>query len=193
MYIEQIKNYLDKLINTIQRIDKEEIDNCAKLILQAYEREKHIFLIGNGGSASTASHFACDINKGVSYGLEKRFKVIPLVDNLATITAYTNDVSYDDVFIEQMKNFFQKDDLVIGISGSGNSRNVLRAIEYANQNEGITLGFTGFNGGKLKEIAYHSVNAMVDDMQISEDIHMILVHLMMKITRKSLVGTEEYK
>ena len=151
-----------------------------------------IFICGNGGSASTASHFACDINKGVSYGLDKRFKIIPLTDNLATITAYTNDVEYDIVFVEQLRNFFNSGDVLIGISGSGNSKNVLHAIEYVNANGGRTIGWTGFNGGKLKEISHYSINANAMDMQISEDIHMISTHVMMKILRKALTGSELY-
>jgi D-sedoheptulose 7-phosphate isomerase len=190
--IEQISGYFDKLINTIENIDKKEIEQCAKVLLEAYERGNNIFICGNGGSASTASHFACDINKGVSYGLEKRFKVIPLTDSLSTITAYTNDVGYDIIFVEQLKNFFQEGDVVIGISGSGNSKNVLNAIDYANNNNGVTIGWTGFSGGKLKEISQYSVNANIDDMQISEDLHMIFTHLMMKILRKALTGSEAY-
>jgi D-sedoheptulose 7-phosphate isomerase len=189
---EQITQYFEKLQKTISSLNVEEIENCANVLLEAYEEGKQIFICGNGGSASTASHFACDINKGVSYGLEKRFKIIPLTDNLATITAYTNDVDYDTVFVEQLKNFFKEGDILIGISGSGNSKNVLRAIEYVNEHKGISIGWTGFSGGKLKEISQYSVNAMVDDMQISEDIHMIFTHLMMKTLRKALTGSEAY-
>ena len=189
---EQIDVYFEKLTGTIENMDKNEIKKCAEILLEAYENGKQIFICGNGGSASTASHFACDINKGVSYGLDKRFKIIPLTDSLSTITAYTNDVGYDVIFIEQLKNFFQEGDVVIGISGSGNSKNVLNAIEYANQNGGITIGWTGFSGGQLKEISNYSVNANIDDMQVSEDMHMIFTHLMMKILRKSLTGSEAY-
>ena len=162
------------------------------LEMNAYENGNNIFICGNGGSAATASHFACDINKGVSYGLDKRFKIIPLTDSLSTITAYTNDVGYDIIFVEQLKNFFNKGDVLIGISGSGNSRNVLNAIEYVNDHGGISIGWTGFSGGKLKEISTYSVNANIDDMQISEDLHMIFTHLMMKVLRKSLTGSEAY-
>ncbi|NPA65087.1 MAG: SIS domain-containing protein [Epsilonproteobacteria bacterium] len=189
---EQIETYLEKLISVAQNISREEIVACANVLLKAYEEGRQIFICGNGGSAATASHFACDINKGVSYGLEKRFKVIPLTDNLATITAYTNDVNYDIIFVEQMKNFFVPGDILIGISGSGNSPNVLKAIEYANEHGGVTIGWTGFSGGKLKEMAHYSINANIDDMQVSEDYHMIFTHLMMKILRKALTGSEAY-
>src|SRR3990167_11438486 len=125
------KNYLRELNNIFGDINSKEFEVFIGELIVAYERQSNIYICGNGGSASTASHFACDINKGVSYGLEKRFKVISLNDNVATIMAYSNDVHYDDVFIEQLKNFIQKDDIVIGISGSGNSKNVLKAIEFA--------------------------------------------------------------
>jgi len=188
----QIDTYFDKLVSTIQNLDKNEIEKSAEVLLEAYHNKKQIFICGNGGSASTASHFAADINKAVSYGLEKRFKIIPLTDNLSTITAYTNDVGYDVVFLEQMKNFFQEGDVIIGISGSGNSQNVLNAVEFVNANGGISIGWTGFTGGKLKEISTYSVNANIEDMQVSEDVHMVFTHLMMKIMRKSLTGSEEY-
>jgi len=184
--IKQIDAYLKKLTTAIIGIKKEEIENCAEILLQAFANNKQIFICGNGGSASTASHFACDINKGVNSGLEKRFKVIPLTDNLASITAYANDFNYDMIFVEQLKNFFQEGDIVLGISGSGNSQNVLNAIEYANKNNGISIGWTGFSGGKLRELSRYSINANINDMQVSEDIHMICTHLLMKILRKQL-------
>ena len=189
----QIQSYLNQLVKTINNLNLEEIEKCAQLLINAYENENNIFICGNGGSASTASHFACDINKGVSYGLDKRFKIIPLTDNLATITAYSNDVSYDVVFTEQLKNFYNKGDLLTAISGSGNSKNIIDVVDYVNRNDGITIGWTGYNGGVLREISHYSVNANVMDMQTSEDIHMVLVHILMKILRKSLTGSEEYK
>lgn len=191
--IEQIENYYSKLIKTIEQLDKMEIEICCNVLLNAYQNNRNIFICGNGGSASTASHFACDINKGVSYGLDKRFKVIPLNDNFATLTAYSNDVSYSEVFIEQLKNFASEGDVLIGISGSGNSENVINSINYANSNNITTIGWTGFDGGKLKKIAKHSVNVNFNDMQISEDIHMSLVHIIMKVLRKELTGSEDYK
>ena len=188
----QIENYIVKLTKTLKDINIKDIEQCSRVLIDAYENKKNIFICGNGGSASTASHFACDINKGVSYGLEKRFKIIPLTDNLATISAYSNDVNYDFIFLEQIKNFYNPGDVLIGISGSGNSMNVLKAIEFVNENKGVTIGWTGFQGGKLKEVSQFSINANIDDMQISEDIHMTLVHLMMKILRKELTGSEDY-
>jgi D-sedoheptulose 7-phosphate isomerase len=188
----QINDYLKRLQDTVTNLNVEDIETNCNIILEAYQNKKNIFICGNGGSAATASHFACDINKGVSYGLSNRFKVIALTDNLATISAYSNDVGYDDVFLEQLKNFYNQGDLIIGISGSGNSQNVLKAIDYVNSNKGISIGWTGYDGGKLKLISQYSINAYVNDMQTSEDIHMVLVHIIMKVLRKNLTGSEEY-
>ncbi len=176
-----ITNYLQILQDTISAMDKNEIDKYLETLMTAYENDSTIFIFGNGGSAATASHFATDLNKGISYGLEKRFRVMALTDNFSTVSAYSNDTSYDDVFIEQMKNFIKDNDIAIGISGSGNSKNVIKAIEYANARGNTTVGITGYDGGLLKKIAKISVNANIKDMQISEDIHMILGHLTMKV------------
>jgi len=140
--------------------------------------------MGNGGSAATASHFVCDINKGVSLKLQKKFKVLCLNDNIPIMLAYANDISYDSVFIEQLKNFIGNDDLVIGISGSGNSKNILNAIEYANKIGARTFGIIGCDGGKLKDIAQRSLIVRSFDMQKIEDCHMILAHLTMQYFSK---------
>ncbi len=175
-----INEYISSLNNTLTSISIDEIEKVAQLLINARDAGNNIFIFGNGGSGSTASHFACDINKGVSYNRDKRFKVICLNDNIPTMLAYSNDVGYDVVFSEQLKNFVQPNDLVIGISGSGNSKNVLLAMEVALQHNAITVGITGFTGGKLKQMVHYSLNANVNDMQISEDVHMIWVHIMMK-------------
>lgn len=180
-FVNKIDSYFDKLKLTIDNLDRKEINEFINLLLKARDEGKFIFIMGNGGSAATASHYVCDFNKGLSYGQKSRFKLFCLNDNMATLSAYSNDVSYEVVFLEQLKNFVRSDDIVIGISGSGNSKNVLLAIEYANSIGANTVGITGYDGGKLKQIAKHSINANVGDMQISEDIHMILDHLCMKI------------
>lgn len=174
------KNYLGDLKELINTIDVNEITEFIKRLENAYKNGKTIFIMGNGGSAATASHFACDINKGVSLKLQKKFKVLCLNDNIPIILAYSNDISYDSVFIEQLKNFIGNDDLVIGISGSGNSKNVLNAIEYANKIGAKTFGIIGCNGGRLKNVAQKSLIIMSFDMQKIEDCHMILVHLIMQ-------------
>lgn len=179
--IDRINGYLYRLQDCIDKLNREEINTLINLLLLARNENRTIFIMGNGGSAATASHFCCDFNKGMSFGKDKKFKMICLNDNIATMLAYANDTDYSNVFVEQLKNFFNKGDIVIGISGSGNSKNVLKAIEFANSNGGITIGLTGFNGGILKQIARYSVNTNINDMQITEDIHMMLCHMIYNI------------
>lgn len=179
-----IEDYFNKLKVTIDKLDRKEIENFIQLLIQARNNDSTIFIMGNGGSAATASHFLCDIAKGMDSKKGKKFKIICLSDNTPIMMAYANDVSYDDIFVEPLKPHLKRDDIIIGISGSGNSKNVLKAIDYANKNGGITVGLTGYNGGKLKKLAQHSFNANVNDMQISEDIHLILTHLTMQILDK---------
>ena len=178
--IDIVNKYLSDLKVTIDNLDRNEIITFNNLMEETRQKRNKVIIFGNGGSGSTASHFACDINKGVSLTQKTRYKVIALTDNIPTMLAYSNDIGYEYVFVEQLKNFIEEGDIVIGISGSGNSKNVIKAIEYANANGNITVGLTGYKGGKLKEIAKLSVNANVEDMQLSEDIHMILVHILMK-------------
>ncbi len=182
-YTADICGYIEKVKKVIDTLDTGEINRFINLLCEAREKGKQIFIMGNGGSSATASHFCNDFNKGVSCELQSqnRFKFICLNDNVSTITAYANDVSYGDIFVEQLKNFYNPGDVVIGISGSGNSENVIKALEYANANEGTTVALTGYNGGKLKKIAMYSVHVNVDDMQIVEDLHMMMDHLSMKV------------
>src|ERR1700738_1319136 len=147
------EQYRNDLVKTIDLIDTPKVHQAIDWFAEARDANRHFFVCGNGGSASTASHFACDIVKGASYNREQRFRIMALTDQLATLTAYANDVSYDSVFVEQLRNFAQSGDLFMGISGSGNSPNVLRAIEYANQAGCRTLALTGRDGGQLGPMA----------------------------------------
>ena len=174
------KDYLERHINTASQINLAEIDKGIELIVNALNKGNQILTMGNGGSATTASHYITDWNKGISYQKKKRLKCICLNDNVPTIMAYSNDVSYEVIFIEQLKNLMMPGDLVIGISGSGNSTNIIKAIEYANENGSITLGICGYDGGKLKKIAQHSVWINVNDMQIVEDLHLAFGHIVMQ-------------
>lgn len=175
-----LKNYLKELKALCDSVDPFEFAEFAHELKRAYDAQVQIFICGNGGSASSASHFVCDMNKGVSYGREKRFKVICLNDNIPVMLAYTNDVSFEDVFAEQLKNSLTSDDLVIGVSGSGNSKNILKAIEYANQKGARTFGICGFGGGKLKTKAMKSLAIKSTDMQKIEDLHLIVFHCIMQ-------------
>lgn len=178
---QDINEYLEELIAVLNHLRTTEIQAFIDALDRARADGKIIFIFGNGGSGSTASHFAADLNKGCSYEKNMRFKVICLNDNLPTILAYANDVGYDDIFTEQLKNFMRPGDIVIGISGSGNSENVIRTIDYANANGALTLGMCGFNGGKLKQKASIVMHVNIDCMQKTEDVHLILNHITMKL------------
>lgn len=172
-YIKQLKTILDTF-------DHDCFTRMIDAIMAAYAKDRHIFVMGNGGSGATASHLTCDINKGCCFDLEKKFKMICLNDNMPTLLALANDVSYESVFVEQLKNFFAPGDLVIGISGSGNSTNVLKAVQYANDHAGHTIGLSGFSGGKLAQLAQIPFIAVVNDMQQVEDVHMVVAHMVMQ-------------
>ena len=170
-------NYKIQLLEAIETIDLEKVSRAIELFREAREQGRRIFVCGNGGSASTASHFACDMVKGASYRRESRFRILALTDALPTITAYANDVSYDAVFVEPLKNFAEPGDLLMAISGSGNSPNVLRAIEYARGRGLRTIALTGRDGGKLGPLAELNIQASVPHMGRIEDVHMIVCHM----------------
>ena len=150
---EVARQYLNDLNGLLDRFDTEAFDRIVNSTLDAYFDETAIFIMGNGGSASMASHFACDINKGSCLNLDKKFKVICLNDNIPTLLAYANDLDYASVFVEQLKNFFHSGYVVIGISGSGNSENVIRAIRYANENGGKTVFSVPFNAEAYRNLS----------------------------------------
>ncbi len=183
---EYFLNYCTGLSKALESVPPERFEEFVHLLENAYQEGRQVFLMGNGGSGSTASHVTCDLNKGVSYGRQKRFRVICLNDNLATLTAYANDVSYEDAFVEQLKNFLRAGDLVVGISASGNSPNVLKAIAYANGLGAHTVGLCAFKGGKLAGMVRTPILAPVHDMQKAEDVHMILLHVAMQVLCASL-------
>jgi D-sedoheptulose 7-phosphate isomerase len=173
-FAEQYKTALEE---TISKIDTDRVGQAIEWFDEARAQSKHIFVCGNGGSASTASHFACDMVKGASFNRDSRFRIMALTDSLPTLTAYSNDVSYECVFVEQLKNFAQPGDLVMCISGSGNSPNVLRAAEYANAIGCKTIALTGRDGGKLAPLAQLNIQVPVPHMGRIEDAHMIICHM----------------
>lgn len=175
-----INEYIRRLKQTLDNLDREEIKRLAKLLIDAKKRGATIYIFGNGGSGSTASHFACDIGK------VGQFRVVSLNDNMVVITAHANDFGYENVFLMQLKTLLKEGDVVIGISGSGNSGNVLKAIEYANSRGNITCGITGYEGGQLRKLSMFSVNANVNDMQMAEDIHLIINHMLVKLLTESI-------
>ena len=171
------EQYKTNLLQTIEAIDLAKVNQAIEWFKEARDQGKHIFVCGNGGSASTASHFACDIVKGASFNRASRFKILALTDQLPTLTAYANDVSYECVFVEPLKNFAEPGDLFMGISGSGNSPNVLRAAEYANAAGCRTLALTGRDGGRLGPLAQLNIQVPVPHMGRIEDAHMVVCHM----------------
>lgn len=176
-YLPAIEGYLSRLKSTMDLVSRDELQGFLALLVESLEANRRIYVMGNGGSASTASHYVADFNKGLSWGKRRRFRFHCLNDNVPTLTAYANDVSYEDVFVEPLRNFLEAGDLVIAISGSGNSRNVIKAIEYANGAGAITFGITGYDGGRLRKIAQRGLHVPIDDMQVVEDLHMVFDHL----------------
>ncbi len=172
-----VENYIAQNLTLLKSLDVRAIARIIAEFEKARDTRKRIYAIGNGGSASTASHFVNDMGKGASIGRETRFKTIPLTDNVEWMTALSNDLCYEDVYVEQLKNFAEPGDVLLAISGSGNSENVLRAVRYANEVGCVTIGFTGFEGGKLRELVQHCVVIPSDHMGRIEDMHLILQHM----------------
>ena len=171
------QQYKNELLKAIETIDLEKVNRAIELFRDARANGRRIFVCGNGGSASTASHFACDIVKGASFNRQSRFRIMALTDSLPTITAYSNDVSYECVFVEQLKNFAEPGDVVIAISSSGNSPNVLRAVEHGNSIGCRTIALTGREGGQLGPLAQLNIQIAHTHTGRIEDLHMVVMHM----------------
>lgn len=172
--------YFAKLLKLLTGLDRDMVDQAVQKVADAWSSGRQIIAFGNGGSALTALHLINDWNKSVFMRHGKPFRGRTLVDNIGMVMSYANDISFQDVFVEQLKNILEPRDLVVAISGSGNSENVLRAVNYANERGAITLGLCGYSGGKLRELAQYVLWVGVDDMQLAEDIHGIFGHLVMQ-------------
>jgi D-sedoheptulose 7-phosphate isomerase len=170
--------YKTDLLQAIESLDLNQVNRAIRIFAQARDEGRRIFTCGNGGSASTASHFVCDMVKGASFNRDKRFRIMSLNDSLPTLTAYSNDVGYECVFVEQLKNFAEPGDVLLAISGSGNSPNVLRAVEYAKSIGCHTIALTGRDGGKLGPLAELNIQVANPHMGRIEDVHMIVTHMM---------------
>ena len=197
-FLKELEGYRTREIEVYQRLNLDDVNKVMNVLEDARESGKHIFICGNGGSAATASHYAGDFNKGVNMGLlnldghssdgapnANKMKGMPLYnfeclsDNVPTMMAVSNDEAYSECFRFPLSVKMKDGDILIGISGSGNSTNVVNAMKYAKENGGTTIAIVGYSGGKMKEIADYSIHVDVDDMQIAEDLHMVLDHMMM--------------
>jgi D-sedoheptulose 7-phosphate isomerase len=176
------RQYFKELQRVVARLSHDGIDQIADALYKAYESERVVYTFGNGGSASLASHFACDLGKGTAYcNGGKRFRALALTDNLPTLTAWANDSSYEDIFSEQLRNFVHPQDVAFAISGSGNSKNVLNALEVAREAGATTLGISGFEGGQMKSLCDICVVVPSNNMQIIEDMHLAMAHSIFRI------------
>jgi D-sedoheptulose 7-phosphate isomerase len=176
------KQYFEELQRVMGSLPKDGIDQIAETLVKAYDAGRTVYLFGNGGSASLASHFACDLGKGTAYcNGGKRFRALALTDNLPTLTAWANDSSYEDVFSEQLRNFVQAGDVTLAISGSGNSKNVLNALRVAQEAGATTVGISGFEGGEMKSLCDICVIVPSNNMQIIEDLHVAMAHSIFRI------------
>jgi D-sedoheptulose 7-phosphate isomerase len=184
----RISDYFERLKTVLDHVSLEDINTLCVVLKDAYEKDRAVFIMGNGGSGATSAHLACDYNKGICGKAKKKFRVVSLSDNVPVILAIANDLSYDKIFVEQLKNHLKPGDVVIGISGSGNSRNVIEAIDFANRAECITIGLCGYDGGHLKKLCRYSVHVKVADMQIVEDVHLVIGHILMQVMDAELAS-----
>jgi len=171
-----IDTYLNDEAQVLRQAPREQMENAAQILRQARRDGKRIFIFGNGGSAATASHFVVDLLKGALHPDKPRIKIIGLTDNVPTLTALANDVGYDVVFAEPLASLAEEGDVAIAISGSGNSPNVLRALEVARQRKLTTIGLTGFSGGKMKDLVDVPIIVQATSMQLIEDAHVVILH-----------------
>jgi D-sedoheptulose 7-phosphate isomerase len=187
--MERVTNYITLLQQTIDQLPRDEIVRVIDLLYSARFSGRQVFIMGNGGSASTASHFVCDLSKNTRHEGWPRYKVIGLSDNMAVLSAYANDEGYENVFCEQLANLLMPDDIVIAISASGNSRNVVNAIQYAKNQNAFTIGFTGFDGGILGTLVDINLHIKSNIIEHVEDLHLVLEHMIIK-SLKERVNSE---
>lgn len=185
--MEQIASYIDVLQQTLDRLPKGLIAQVIDILHNARMNGKQIFIMGNGGSASTASHFVCDLAKNTRKDNIPHYRVIGLTDNMAIFSAYANDDGYENVFAQQLANLIKPNDVVIGISASGNSQNVLNAIVEAKKYNATTIAFTGFDGGHLGQMVNINIHVKSDIIEHVEDIHLILEHMIVKVIKEQAI------
>lgn len=187
-YEDRIRRYLELEQDTLRALDTAEISRTAAFLEQCLREERTIYLFGNGGSAATASHFAVDFNKGISEFTEQKFRLHCLNDNYPTIMAIANDISYDEVFRFQLRGRLRPGDVVMALSGSGNSKNVLNAVEYAREQGCTVIGLTGYDGGRLYGMSDYHLHVPVMSIQVSEDVHMMYDHMLVAVLLEAICG-----
>jgi D-sedoheptulose 7-phosphate isomerase len=181
------ENYFAGLSGVLAKLDLAVVDRISSVLFEAYKAGKTAFLLGNGGSAALASHFACDLGKGTLVDGTPRFRALALTDSVPMLTAWANDSNYADVFSQQLKNFVQSGDIVFAISGSGNSPNVLKALETGREYGAYNVGITGFQGGKMKPLCDLCLVVPSDNMQYIEDVHLVITHAVFAAVREKIL------
>lgn len=174
--MKQVASYLARVQGVLGKLDKDKISQAVDWIIEVQKNGGTLYTCGNGGSASTASHVSGDLLYGTSRNSRVPFKAVCLSDNITSLTSISNDQDYEDCFVEPLQKFLLKKDIVLAFSGSGNSQNVVKALEYANYVGAKTIAFCGFDGGKINTLAKLSLHVPIDDMEVSEDVHLILFH-----------------
>jgi len=177
-----IDRYVQRFQAELDRLDRRDLQKWANLLYHAWEHEQQVFIFGNGGSGTTATHMSEDLGKStlrpadLADESKKRLRVMSLTDNLGWILAVGNDCGYDQIFVQQLMNYGREGDLAIAISGSGNSPNILAAVDWANRHKLVTFGLTGYNGGRLREMQKFGLHVPLDDMGMVESIHLAVFH-----------------
>lgn len=189
-YRKDITEYIELEREVLSKLDIDALNEAMKLIEEAYRNRKKVYIFGNGGSSATASHYQNDFNKGLSETLETKFEFVCLNNDTATLMAIANDMGFEEVFRYQLQGRIREGDLVIALSGSGNSANIMNAVRYAKEQGNKVIGLTGIKGGKLMEEADVSLHVPVNSMQVTEDVHMIFDHLMVSVFYKHLCGLD---
>ena len=185
--VDYLQSYLAGSAETLRDLPVATIDRIVEVLIEAQRAERFIYVMGNGGSAANAEHFVNDLGKGEARGFPRRFKMMSLTSNVALLTAWANDTDYEHVFAEQLRNFVQPGDVVMALSGSGNSRNVLNAVQLGRERGAVTVGLTGLDGGKLEPLCDHCVIVPSHDMQHIEEMHLVVLHSIYSAIRDTYI------
>ena len=188
--LDYLERYLARSADVLRRLPVAAIDGVVQALVRALESERFIYVMGNGGSAANAEHFVNDLGKGGQRGFPRRFKILSLASNVSLMTAWANDTEYEHVFAEQLRNFVGPGDVVMAISASGNSPNVLNALTLARAHRAVTVGLTGGDGGKLKHLCDHCVIVPSDNVQHIEELHLVLLHAIYSAIRDTCMPPE---
>ena len=185
---DHLRSYLARSAEALRDLPVATIDRIVEVLIEAQRGERFIYVMGNGGSAANAEHFVNDLGKGEARGFPRRFKMMSLTSNVALLTAWANDTDYEHVFAEQLRNFVQPGDVVMALSGSGNSRNVLNAVQLGRERGAVTVGLTGLDGGKLEHLCHHCLIVPSHDMQHIEEMHLVVLHSIYAAIRDTYIA-----